>query len=49
MAKKNKSAPAPKKKSHKLKKLAKLTLLAGAVYGGKKLWDAQHRKNKRGA
>ncbi|MBI4090135.1 MAG: hypothetical protein HY421_01915 [Candidatus Kerfeldbacteria bacterium] len=45
MAKKNQSVPA-KKKSGKAKKLAKLALLAGAIYGAKKLWDAQQKKQR---
>lgn len=47
MVKKNQSVLA-RKKSRKAKKLAKLALLAGAIYGAKKLWDAQ-KKNRGGA
>ncbi len=42
MAKKNQPAYA-KKKPGKVKKLAKLVLLAGAAYGAKKLWDQRKR------
>ncbi len=29
----------PKKRHHRVKKLVKLALLAGAAYGAKRVWD----------